>query len=51
MADVETRVGSIETVAVRDVWPKEDADFTPWLQYHIGALSEENGLALGKCVF
>ena len=25
--------GTIETVAIRNVWPKENADFTPWLRH------------------
>ena len=40
-----SRVGCIKTVAIREVWPIENADFTPWLQSHIGEL--DNVLALG----
>ena len=39
-------VGSIKTVAIRKVWPKEHADFTPWLQEHIGELDNVLGLGL-----
>ena len=39
-------VGVIETVPIRDVWPREDADFTPWLQSHIGELDQALGLGL-----
>ena len=39
-------VGFIETVAIRKVWPTESADFTPWLQAHIGELDKVLGLGL-----
>ena len=39
-------VGFIETVAIRKVWPTENADFTPWLQSHIGELDKVLGLGL-----
>lgn len=39
-------IGTIETVAIRDVWPKEDADFTPWLRSHIDELDKVLGLGL-----
>ena len=48
MANVKSEVGIIETVAVRDVWPKEDADFTPWLQSRIGQLDNVLGLGLSN---
>ncbi len=41
-----TEVGVIETVSIRDVWPKEHVDFTPWLQSHIGELDKVLGLGL-----
>ena len=41
-----SEVGSIKTIKIRDVWPKEDADFTPWLQANIGELDKELGLGL-----
>ena len=41
-----SEVGVIETVPIRDVWPKEHADFTPWLQSHIGELDKALGLGL-----
>ena len=31
---------------IREVWPKEDANFTPWLQSHIGELDKVLGLGL-----
>ena len=39
-------IGTIETVAIRDVWPKEDGDFTPWLRSHIDELDKILGLGL-----
>lgn len=39
-------VGIIEPVAIRNVWPREDTDFTPWLQSHIGILDKTLGLGL-----
>jgi hypothetical protein len=31
---------------IRDVWPKEDHDFTPWLAKHLDLLSEAIGIEL-----
>ncbi|MDE2659138.1 MAG: hypothetical protein OXI45_02915 [Acidobacteriota bacterium] len=39
-------IGTIETVPIRKVWPKEDADFTPWLRSHLGELDKTLGLGL-----
>lgn len=39
-------IGSIKTIRISDVWPKEDADFTPWLKANIGELEKELGLGL-----
>lgn len=39
-------IGIVEPVAIRGVWPREDADFTPWLQSHIGELDKVLGLGL-----
>jgi len=41
-------VGFIETVAITEVWPKEDANFTPWLQSCIGELDKVLGLGLSN---
>ena len=41
-------VGRIETVPIRDVWPKEAIDFTPWLRSHIGELDRVLGLGLAN---
>lgn len=40
------KVGTIENVAIREVWPRESADFTPWLRRHIGELDKVLGLGL-----
>ena len=45
---MSSTVGCIKTVAIRKVWPKESADFTPWLQEHIGELDSVLGLGLTK---
>ena len=42
----ELEIGTIETLALRDVWPKEDADFTPWLKDHLDELDNTLGLGL-----
>ena len=39
-------VGSIKNVPIRKVWPTEHADFTPWLQAHIGELDNVLGIGL-----
>ena len=33
-------IGTIERVHLRQVWPHEELDFTPWLQEHIDALGD-----------
>ena len=45
---MSSTVGSIKTVAIRKVWPTEHADFTPWLQAHIGELDNVLGLGLAN---
>ena len=42
------KIGAIETVALRDVWPTEDRGFTPWLCANIGALDSVLGLGLAN---
>jgi len=39
-------IGLIKPVDIRDVWPTEYADFTPWLQQHIDELDKVLGLGL-----
>ncbi len=41
-------IGSVVTVSVRDVWPKEDSDFTPWLRDHIGELDKALSIGLAS---
>ena len=41
-----SRVGFIERVAIREVWPKEHIDFTPWIESNIGDLDKVLGLGL-----
>ena len=43
---MSSTVESIKNVAIRKVWPTEHADFTPWLQAHIGELDNVLGLGL-----
>ena len=40
------KIGLIKPVDIREVWPTEYADFTPWLQQHIGELDKVLGLGL-----
>lgn len=37
-------LGSISTVPLRDVWPHEAHDFTPWLRSEIGILGQAVGI-------
>ena len=39
-------LGKIEKVNVRDIWPNEAADFTPWLGDNLDLLGQELGLEL-----
>lgn len=39
-------VSKIERVPLREVWPHEEADFTPWLQDNLDVLNEATGLSL-----
>lgn len=38
--------GKIKKLNLRDIWPKEAKDFTPWLAENIGALGEAIGMEL-----
>ena len=38
--------GRIEKVDLREAWPHEAADFTPWLAEHISELGDALGLEL-----
>ena len=39
-------LGRVERLDVREAWPREATDFTPWLAEHIGELGEAPGLEL-----
>lgn len=43
-----TNLGRLEPVAVREVWPNEESDFTPWLaeQENLGILADALGMSL-----
>ena len=43
---VESEVGKLEQVSVRDVWPKEAGDFTPWLGENVDLISDALGMDL-----
>ena len=43
-------LGRLATVDVRDVWPNEAHDFTPWLRDHVGDLFDALGLDIGEIV-
>lgn len=38
--------GKIEKITLRDIWPHEAKDFTPWLANNIGSLGEALGMEL-----
>jgi hypothetical protein len=38
--------GSIRTVSVKEIWPGEATDFTPWLSRNLDAVSEKLGMEL-----
>lgn len=49
MAQLKTataQLGRISTVDPRQVWPKEEKDFTPWLAQNIGELSQAVGIEI-----
>ena len=39
-------IGTLSPVHIREIWPKEDKDFTPWLAEQAGLLSEKLGMDL-----
>ena len=43
-----TKIGTVTVVAIRDVWPDEAADFTPWLTGNIGELDRVLGIGLDE---
>ncbi|MCY3937488.1 MAG: DUF4268 domain-containing protein [Chloroflexi bacterium] len=44
MADID--VATLSSVDLRRVWPREDADFTPWLADNLDVLGKELGMDL-----
>ena len=47
MTQQDDRVGVIKEVSVREVWPNEAHDFTPWLAQNLGRLGQALNLDLG----
>lgn len=39
-------IGTLDRVAIRDVWPMEAGDFTPWLAKNVELISEAMGMDL-----
>ena len=39
-------IGTLSPVNIREIWPKEDQDFTPWLADQAGLLGEKIGMDL-----
>ena len=39
-------IGSFTSVPIRDIWPREDQNFTPWLADNIGRLGDALGIEL-----
>jgi hypothetical protein len=46
MNNSQRDIGKLERVPLREVWPREAADFTPWLRDNIDVLSDQLGLSL-----
>ena len=43
---MEQKLGKIEKVDLRNIWKKEDKEFTPWLKENIDLLSEKLGIEI-----
>ena len=43
---METNLGRLQKVHLREVWPLEPSDFTPWLAKNISLLGDELGLEI-----
>jgi len=41
-----SKIGKLEKIDIKDVWPKEDKHFTNWLSQNLDALSDELGFEL-----
>ena len=42
----EEKIGSLQRVDLREVWPHEAQDFTPWLEENIDVLNNAIDLSL-----
>ncbi len=42
----KTEIGTLEQVSVRNVWPNEAGDFTPWLAENVELMSDALGMEL-----
>ena len=40
------RVSRLDSVPIREVWPKEEKDFTPWLEKNLDLLGDVLSLSL-----
>ena len=43
---MDTEIGQMSRVGLRNVWENEATDFTPWLAEHIHILGEQLGMHL-----
>ena len=43
---IDAEIGTLDQVSVRDVWRKEDKDFTPWLAENVDLISDALGMDL-----
>ena len=41
-------IGKIARVPIREVWPREDEDFTPWLAQNLDQLGDALGMVLDQ---
>lgn len=41
-------IGRLEPIPIREVWEKEESDFTPWLEENIDILGEKLGIELSN---
>ena len=44
MSDLDTRLGRLQRIDLRDIWASEASDFTPWLA------GDENIVLLGEAL-
>jgi len=45
---LKQQLGKLERVPVRDIWPNETSDFTPWLRENCDLLSDSLGLQVSE---